>query len=190
MTWSCAAPVPLMEATGSQLSSPAFWKGRSCFPGKLTDGQLGAGEPLVMEITSSPSASGRHLSVLLASLQRDIRILQTAPGPEPRGPFSSLPETVPSARTIVTTVAGAADLLKACAAGQRPAAAEAYDGSIEQGDLFSGPAAWALLDPENGMAGASTLRAARPARTFSAGRPARSLQRHGQRGPNCSAWPG
>ena len=127
----------------------------------LTDRGAGTNPPLIAEITTAVPAFVRQISSLIASLQQEIRTLPAESPPAPRGPVYALPETAPSSSVTATTTAAAADLLKAYAAKERTAAAQAYAGSMEQGALFSGPAAWALLGPGNGKAGAAALRATR-----------------------------
>ena len=128
---------------------------------ELTGRQLEADTPIVVEIRASLPAEERRIGSLLPALQQEIRTMQNLPAPEVPEPVYAKREMKPSGTKTVDSVAGAAEYIKVYAAKERTSVAEAYDGSMGQGGLFSGPAAWALLGPESGKADAATLRAAR-----------------------------
>jgi electron transfer flavoprotein alpha subunit len=119
-----------------------------------------SGAPAVIGMAATGPAAGPETSAVIDALLHAVTVL----GPAARGQTREQPVFLPSAVSpapvpAVTTVAEAADFLKAYAASTRPAQVNAYEGAMSAGEPSRERAVWVMLDTGQLRSNLSVLRA-------------------------------
>jgi electron transfer flavoprotein alpha subunit len=121
-----------------------------------------AGVPVLIGVTKASAAAESDIGSLVEASARGVTVLR--PGAESKAktpPLFVRPMAAAAAVKTMTTVRDAADYLKEYAAALSSGAAPDYGGAVPEGELYSGPAVWAVLDPINQKENLSALRASR-----------------------------